>query len=185
MGAARAVEEVEVGEDGLAVAREADRELALHPVEEERLVAAQAARPAHLLPRQRRHEDLGLDARHLDVRGLRDDRGQHALFDQEHVGVEARALVAGAHDVHDAVEPDLRRVGQRGRDLDHVVELQVLARLHRHPELERHRVLRAEHAADRGAHAFTSLWSWASIARLTTVGSPRRCLRRASSPPIG
>ena len=167
VGAARAVEEVEVREDGLAVAREADRQPPLHAVEEERLVAARALGPAHLAPGQRRHEDLGLDARHLDVRGLRHDRRQHALLDQEHVGVELGALVARAHQVDDAVEPDLAAVGQLGHDLDHVVELQVLPRLDRHPELERHRVLRPEHAAE-SRHAVTS----ASIEALRLDGAP-------------
>ncbi len=72
----------------------------------------------HRLARPRRHEDLGLDARDLHVGGLGDGRRQHARLDEEHVGVEPRALVARAHEVDDAEEADLAAVGQGGRDLD-------------------------------------------------------------------
>ena len=159
MGAAGAVEEVEVRVDGLAVAREADRHLALHAVEEERLVAPQAHRAPHGLARPGRHEDLRLDARDAHVGGLRHRRRQDARLDEEHVGVEPGPFMAGPHEVDDAVEAHLAAVGQRGHDLDHVVELEVLAGVHRHPELERHRVLRAEDTSDRCGcgHAVTSL----------------------------
>ena len=84
---------------------------------------------------------------------------QDARLDEEHVGVEPGPFMAGAHEVDDAVEAHLAAVGQRGHDLDHVVELEVLAGVHRHPELERHRVLRAEDTSDRCrcGHAVTSL----------------------------
>ena len=62
MRAAGAVEELEVGEQRLAVAADADRELASISVEEQGLVALAALGAAHLGAGQRRHEDLGLDA---------------------------------------------------------------------------------------------------------------------------
>ena len=110
-----AVEEVEVGEDGLPVAREPDRDLPLHAVEEEGFVAAEAGGPPHLLSRPRGHEDLRLDARHLHVGGLGHRGGQDPLLDQEHVGVEPRPLVAGPNEVDDAEETDLGPVRERGQ----------------------------------------------------------------------
>ena len=68
--AACAVDEVEVGEQRLAVAPEPDRQLALHAVEEERLVARDALRPVHLRARTRRDVHLGLDAGRGHLRGL-------------------------------------------------------------------------------------------------------------------
>ena len=68
----------------------------------------------HLLAGPRRHEDLGLDARDPHVRGLRHRRRQHALLDEEHVGVELGALVPRANDVDHAEEADRSRPSGSG-----------------------------------------------------------------------
>jgi hypothetical protein len=156
VGAARAVEEVEVREDRLAVAREADGQAALHLVEEQSLIAVDARGPRYLLAGPRRDEDLGLDPRDPDVRGLGHGRGKHSLFDQEHVGVELGALVAGTDHVDHAEEPDDAAVGQRGLDHDHVVELDVLPLGHPQPEVEGHRIDRAQDTTHCHTHADAS-----------------------------
>ena len=77
MGAAGAVEEVEVGEDGLAVAAQADGHAPLHGVEEQGLVAVEAGRARRTSwPGRGRDEDLGLDPGDADVGGV-GDRGRH------------------------------------------------------------------------------------------------------------
>ena len=95
VGALGAVDEVEVEDHRLAVAGEPGRQPALDVGEVERLVALGVDRPADLGARQRRHERLRHDPGHLHHRRLGDLGRQHAVGDQEHVGVEARALVAG------------------------------------------------------------------------------------------
>ena len=56
-------------------------------------------------PGQRRHEHLGLEAGGRAPRAASTDLGgQHAVGDEEHVGVEAGALVAGPHLGDDAVD---------------------------------------------------------------------------------
>ena len=76
--------------------------------------------------------------------------GKHAVLDEEHVGVEARALVAGADLIHDARDHD--RVAARKLALadDHVVELHVLLGLERDRERQRRRVLGADDATHDG-----------------------------------
>ena len=185
MGAARAVEEVEVGVDGLAVAGEADGQAPLHAVEEEGLVAVDPGGALHLLAGAGRDEHLGLHPGDLHVGRVGHRGGHHAVFDEEDIGVELGAFVARAHQVDDAVEADGAAVGQGRLDQHHVVELEVLALGHAHPELEGHRVEGAEDAAHGGAHAVASWCSRRSMARRTIWGSPRRRRRCRSRPPMG
>ena len=126
MRAACAVDELDVEEERSAVAAEADRQLLLHLVEVERVVALVVRGPSHFGTRQRRHEHLGLDAGGHHLRRLDDLGRQHALLDEEDVGLEARALVARAHLRHDTRQR--HRFTPRHRTLgdDDVVELEVL-----------------------------------------------------------
>ena len=140
VGAAGAVDELEVDVDRLPVAAEPDGNLLVaHLIEVQRRVT--------LLPRcardyragHRRHVHLGLDPGHGDLRDLRDLRRQRALLDQEHIRREPRTLMYRL-DVRD----DTRHLHRRqSRQLQarhhHVVKLQVLLRADRHRELQRRR----------------------------------------------
>ena len=95
MRASGAVDELQVGEQGLLVVTQADRHLLAHAVEEQGLVALGTLRDADAAARQGRHEDLRLEAGGADRGDLADLRREKLLADQEDVGVELRALVAG------------------------------------------------------------------------------------------
>ena len=169
-----AVEKFEVPVDDLAVPAEAERETARHLVEEEGALPVLARRALDRATGQRGHVDLGLQAGDADVRRPRGAGGQDRLLHQEDVGVELHALVAGLDEIDHAVERDRPPVGQLGVDDHHVVELEVLALLDGHPELERHRVLGAEHPSH--AHRAASARDFWSRRRIQ-AGSPIRCLR--------
>ena len=120
--AARAVDEVEVGEQRLAVAAEPDRQLALHAVEEQRLVALVARAPGGpRAPGSGGTYTSGSTRVVVHLRGLDRLGRQHAVGDEEHVRVEARAFVAGPHlgddsrEPHRLVAPGHRRARTRRR----------------------------------------------------------------------
>ena len=102
-------------------------------------------------PGLRRHVDLRRHPGGGDLGGLLDLGRQRAVGDREDVGVEHRALVPGPHGGDHAGDGDRRPVGQLPAGDHDVVELQVGAGRHGHPELERRRVGRAEHPPDDGA----------------------------------
>ena len=83
-----------------------------------------------------RHVHLGLDPRRGDLRRLDRLGREHAVGDEEDVGVEAGALVPGADLGDDARQPHRFRLAARHRALadDDVVELQVLVLGERDPE---------------------------------------------------
>src|SRR5207302_3285578 len=97
----------------------------------------------------RRHEDFRFEAGRLDQRRLADLGRQAARLDQFDVAVEPCSLVASAHLGHDAEDPHLAAIGQRPLCGDDIVELEVAttAIADPHPELERGRVLGADHPA--------------------------------------
>ena len=132
---AGAVEEVEVEVQRLVVAGEPGRQPPLHPVEEQRLGRARRPSPVRTgVPGQRRHEHLGLEPGGLHQRRLADLGRQHAVGDEEHVAVEAGALVAGPDLRDDAVDAHRARPsGQGPLEGDDVVELEVRARARRPP----------------------------------------------------
>ena len=146
---AGAIEELEVRVERLAVAPEPDRQALVHPIEVEGEIALVPRRPAHGRARKRRHVDLGLHARREDLRGFDRLRRQHAVGDEEHVGVEVCAFVAGpylrddARDAHRLVAP-----GNVSLAHHYVVELEVLVGSERDPELERGRIVGADDATD-------------------------------------
>ena len=147
--AARTVEEVEVQVHRETVAAEPDRQPRLHLVEEQRDVALGARRAPDLGAGLRRNEHLGIETRGEHLRGFDVLRREHTVGDEEDVGVETRALLAGPHLGDDAREPH-RLLTPRNPALAHddVVELEVLLRRHRDPEREGRRVFRAEDAPD-------------------------------------
>ena len=148
MRAPGAVEEVEVQHDPLPVAGQAGRQLTVHLVEEQGLVPVGAGRLDDGLAGQRRDEHLGFEPGGQHLRRLRHLGGQHAVLDQEHVRVEPRALVARTDLADEAVDPH-RLTARRGAfERDDVVELEEAVRRDGDPELERGRVLGAEHAPD-------------------------------------
>ena len=151
MRPARAVEEVEVGVDGLAVAREPERQLRAHRVEEQRAVARLAARQPDGHAGARRHEDLGLDAGHRDVRADGRLGRQHAGAGERDVRGEAHPLLHRADLVDDAVEVDLAAPRQRRAGVHDVVELEVALRVDEDREAERRGrgILGAEHEPGR------------------------------------
>ena len=127
VGAAGAVEELEVEVHRLVVAGEPDGQ---RPAPCRRRTAPGRARRRSALrtgsPGSGGHEDLGLEAGGLHLRRLADLGRQHAVGDEEHVAVEAGALVAGPHLGDDAVDArPAPPVGQRPLERDDVVELQV------------------------------------------------------------
>jgi len=94
VGAAGAVDELEVDVDGLTIAAEPDGHLRLaHLVEVQRRVALLPGGAGDDGTRHRRHVDLGLDPGDRDLRDLGDLRWQRTLLDQEHIGGEPRALM--------------------------------------------------------------------------------------------
>ena len=94
VGAAGAVDELEVDVDGLAVAAEADWDLLVaHLVEVQRRVTLLPGCPRDDGAGHRRHVHLGLDPGDGDLRDLGDLRRQRALLDQEHIGGEPRTLM--------------------------------------------------------------------------------------------
>ena len=148
MRALRAVEEVDIDVHGLAVAGQPCRQAARDLVETEGAIALGARCPLDLVTRPGRHEHLRLEPGGLHLRRLAHLRRQHALGDEEDVAVEADALVTGPHLGHDAVDPHdlaVRKDAIEGHD---VVELQVRALLHAHPELERRRILPSDSSPD-------------------------------------
>ena len=82
--------------------------------------------------------------------GFRHLGREHPVLDQEHVAVEAGSFVPGANLRHDAVDSDRRppSPGSHALERDHVVELEELLGRDRDPELERRRILGADHASD-------------------------------------
>ena len=152
MGTPLPVEEFEVDVEGLVLPGEAYREPPLHAVEEEGPVAGVAFGSGHRLARPGRHEDLRLEPGGGDFGRLRNLGGEDSVGDQEDVGVEAGAFVAGAHLRDHAVDADGLTGGQDPLQGHDVVELEVLARRHRHPELERGGVFGSYHPSDHFAH---------------------------------
>ena len=123
--AAGAVEELQVDVDRFAVAAEADRQLAVHLVEVQRLLALVAGCAAGRLAGPRRHVALRLDPGGGDLRDLLDRGRQHAVGDQEDVRAETGALVPGRDLGDDAGDRHRADAGDVA-DGDHdVVELQV------------------------------------------------------------
>ena len=133
MGAAGAVDELEVEVDGVAVAAEADGDLLVaHLVEVERFVALLAGGAVDRGAGHRRDVDLGLDPGDRDLGDLGDLGRQRALLDEEHVGREPCALVDGLDVGDDAGDLDGLQAGQVAAGDDDVVQLQVLLRADRH-----------------------------------------------------
>jgi hypothetical protein len=150
VAASGAVHELEVQEYRLAVPTQADRHLrGGHRVEVQRAVPLGAGCPAGGGARSGRHVDLGLDPGHGDLGDLAHLGRQRALVDQEHVGREPGALVAGFHIGDDACDPHDGAVRQRPLGHHDVVELQELVRRHRDGEFQRARRHRAHDQSDR------------------------------------
>ena len=151
MPAAGAVEELEVDVDGLAVAPDPGGDLMFHPVEVEGTGAFLTGGTADELAGARGHVELGLDPRGHDLGDLLHLGGQDAVGDEEDVGAEGRAFVAGADLGDDAAGDDRADAGDVAFGGDDVVELQVGAGRERDGELQRRGVLGADDAADDGA----------------------------------
>ncbi len=116
-----------------------------------------ARRAAHLGTGSGRYEHLGIEAGRQHLRGLDRLRRQHAVGDEEHVGVEAGALLAGPHLGDDPGEP-YQLVAPRNCALAHhdVVELEVLLGRDRDPERQGRGVFGAQDPAD-GVRAVVGL----------------------------
>ena len=125
VGPARAVQEVEVEEDRLAVAGQAGRNATLHLVEVQGLVAVLPPGAEGRQPRERRDEYFGLEACGHDLSGNGGVDRQHALVDQEDVGVERGALVPGPGVLDDARDPHHPPPRHVRVDDHRVVELEV------------------------------------------------------------
>ncbi len=150
MGAAAAVEELEVDEERLSAPAEAHREALGHAIEEERTVALLRLRPPHHLAGTGRYEDLGFETGGGHLGGLRHLGGKHTILDEEHIGVEASALVAGAYLADQPVDPHHVTAGQGSLQSHHVIQLEKAVVGHSHPELEGSGVLGADHPAHGG-----------------------------------
>ena len=147
--AARAVEKVDVRKQRLAVTSEADRESAIHRVEQERAVTFLADGAPHGCAGARRHERLGLHACGAHLGGFDGLRGQHTVGDEEDVRIEAGTFLAGPHLGDHTRKP--HRLGVAGELTvgdDDVVELEILVRRDRHPERQRRAVLGPDHSPD-------------------------------------
>ena len=147
VGALGAVQEVEVQIEGLVVPGQPGGQLPVHLVEEQGLIPGRALRPLDDRARQRRDEDLGLEAGGLDQRRPADLGGQDPLLDQEHVTVQGRPLVPGPHLADHAVDLHRPPVGQGPLQGHDVVELEEGVGPDPHPELQRRGVLGPDHPA--------------------------------------
>ena len=185
-----AVEEVEVHQHRLAVAREADRQGARHGVLVEGHGPVGAAGPPHRRAGMGGHPALGLHPDHLDLGRADQLAGHDPLGDDRGVGGERRALEAREALGDDAVGRDLTgRV--RGGDGHQVVDLQALALAQADLEGLAGGRLVAQHDADGAAHAASSRGSSVAraaarrAARRARRRSPRRWRRRSSRPRTG
>ena len=152
VGAALAVEKLEVDEERLAAAAEPDRKALLHAIEEEGLIAFGALGYAHRLPGEGRHEHLGLEPGRRDLGGLGHLGRQEPLFDQEDVGIEAGAFVAGPDLADHPVDVDDLASREVAFERDDVVELEKPLRIDPHPELERGGVFGSDYPTDHLFH---------------------------------
>src|SRR6185295_17813401 len=126
-----------------------------------------------------------LHARDRDVRGCRSSERQHACFGKEDVAVEAGALMAGLDDVDDAKHLHLAAIVKFASHEDDIIELDNLAFIHRNPEIERLRILRAENLSNFHAHTSTLSKRRLSIPRRITMASPSRRRSSCSNAPTG
>jgi hypothetical protein len=150
VGATAAVEELQVEHQRLTRTRQPDGEPFGHPVEEERLIAFGALGLAHRVAGPGRDEDLGLEPGGGDLGGLGHLGRQHAVGDEEHVGVETGALVAGPHLADHPEDLHHLSAGQHPFQRHHVVELKVAVLGDAHPELQWRGVLGSDDASDDG-----------------------------------
>ena len=79
------VDELEIGIERFVAARQADGKPFTHLVEEQRLIAFDAARPADLLPGPRRDEDFRLEAGCRHLSRFRYLSRENAVFDQKDI----------------------------------------------------------------------------------------------------
>ena len=149
VGAAGAVQEVDVEVDGFAVAAAPGGELAVHVVEVQGVGALVAGGAVGGGAGAGRDVDLGFDPGGGDLGGLLDGGRQHAVADQEDVGGEAGAFVAGGDLGDDAGGGDRADAGDVAGGDDDVVELQVAVGGQRDVELQRGGVLAAQDAGER------------------------------------
>ena len=151
MRAARAVDEVEVGVQRLAVAAEPDRQLALHLVEEERVVALVALRPPHLARPGSGGTNISGSTRVVITSaastasaGSTPSAMRNTSESKRAPSWRARTWVTTPGEPHRFVAP-----GHRALADDDVVELEVLVGRERDPERQRGGVLGAEDPPDR------------------------------------
>jgi hypothetical protein len=145
---AGAVHEIHVDEDGLAVAASANRNLAVHLVEVQRLGAFVTGGSAHGLAGPRRDVAFRLDPGGRDLGDLLDRGREDTVGYEEDVAAETGTLVPGADLGDDPGGRDQAAAGHVADGDDHVVELQVGTVLHRDMPQQRGRVQQALHPAD-------------------------------------
>ena len=149
MRPAGAVHEIHVDVDGLAVAASANRNLALHPVEVQRLGAFVASSPAHSLARPRRNVDLRLDPGRRDLGDLLNRSRQDTIGYQEDVATETGALVPGADLSNNPGGRDQPAAGHLADRDNNIIELQIGTVLHGDIPQQRGRIPQTLHPADR------------------------------------
>ena len=136
VGAAGAVEELEVEVEGLVVAGQAGRQRPAHLRRSSR--ASSRSAPVALRtasPGSGGTKTSGSNRVASTWAASLTSAGSTPVGDEEHVAVEAGALVAGPHLRHDAGDAQPLAVGQHAVDHHDVVELQVGAVAHPDPEL--------------------------------------------------
>lgn len=152
MGPSLAVEELEVGIERFAVSGGANGKLPLHSIKEQRLVALIAAGSPHRVAWPRRDKDLRLDPGDRHLGGLDDLGREHSVLDQEYVGVESGALVSSPDLTHRPEQLDNLSRRKDAFQGDDIVEFEIFAFGHAHPELERRGVDRSENTTHHFVH---------------------------------
>jgi hypothetical protein len=147
--AAGTVEELEVHVHRYAVPAQPDRHLAVHPIEVQRPAALLPGGPRHRRARARRNVELRLHPGRGDLGRLLHVRRQHPVLDQEHVRGELRPLVPSPHLGDHTGGRHRPHARHRPRGHHDVIQLQVGLPVQGDPELQRGRVLGAEHPTDR------------------------------------
>ena len=149
MRAAGAVHEIEVHVDRFVIPAEARRQPVVPMLPAQGFGPLRILGAVHLVAGQGRHEDFRFEPGGGHERGFGGFRRQYPVGNEEHVGIEPHAFVAGPHLGHDAV--DLYRFPARYVALggDDIVELQELLGGHADPELQWGGVLGSDHPADR------------------------------------
>ena len=130
------VEEIQIGENGVAVPPDAHWQGPSHLIGVEGLFPFSVGRPAHFPPRIGGHPQLRIHPGHRHLRGADAGGGQDALLgDAKGVRIEGGPLVDALRLGHYPVGAHLPRARHLGGNHHQVVQSQIAVFVQQHPEL--------------------------------------------------